>query len=119
MNIPNTVKIGWRNYIVKQVDTLRDDNGQPLIGEIKYDFSRINLNCEYPDDIRKVTLLHEIIHGIFCKAGHTDWRINEDLVDVIAEGLYEIILDNPEIFSDKEESLKIAHSCITSSGCCG
>ena len=97
MNIPESVRIGGRNYAV--VWESRLNNGvNMLMGQIGYEEGWIKLNPDYPDrqEIFQ-TLLHETLHGI---AYHfdADWRTNEDLIDEIARGLFMVIADNPDMF---------------------
>jgi Zn-dependent peptidase ImmA (M78 family) len=100
LNIPDKVKIGWRNYKVNKSDAKRNTKGETLYGEIDYGEQTIYINNEYCQDQMKVTLLHEIIHGIFNKQGQVDWGCNEALIESIAEGIYELILDNPNLFKE-------------------
>jgi len=45
--------------------------------------------------IRRVTLWHEIVHGILYAAGQTDH--DEVLTDAIAHGIVQVLRDNPEL----------------------
>jgi hypothetical protein len=99
VNIPEKVKIGWREYQVAQEEHRNADDGKnDLWGEINYDRNKIYIYDKQPEEVKPVTLLHEIVHGIFYLSGHSEWRDNEDLVNCVAENLYQIILDNPEMF---------------------
>jgi Zn-dependent peptidase ImmA (M78 family) len=100
MKIPKKVKIGWREFQINENEGKRDDNGSLLDGQISYEERTIYLNKDYGIEQEKVSLLHEIMHGIFNKQGHSEWRTDENLVDAIAEGLYELINDNPELFKE-------------------
>jgi hypothetical protein len=96
--ISDKVKIGWREYIIKQGEHRTADNGGDLYGQIKYDDNEIYLYDKQTEENKHVTLLHEIIHGIFYMSGHSEWRGNEDLIECVSEGLYQVIRDNPGIF---------------------
>jgi len=98
MNIPEVLKIGWRKYTIQEDKEKRDSAGDCLNGEIDYSGHVIYLNNEYSNEQMKVTLIHEILHGIFYKQGHSEWCHNENLVNGLAEGLYELIIDNPNLF---------------------
>jgi hypothetical protein len=100
MKIPEQVKIGWRNYKVEQGEHRAADNGGDLYGEIQYEKSNIFLYDKLPEDEKCVTLLHEILHGIFYITGHKDLRENESIIECISENLYQIIRDNPEMFKE-------------------
>lgn len=99
MKIPESVKIGWRNYIVKTVDERRDDKGDYLSGQIDFNTHIIYLDRNLNDDEKAVAFLHELIHGIFNSHCHSDWTDNEDLVESVSEGLYQIMKDNPKLFT--------------------
>lgn len=103
MNIPDKVKIGWRNYKVMQGEDRRDEKGNMLIGQIDYDSHTIYLKKNIIDEDEKcLSFLHEILHGIFYSEGQTKLRSNEDLIMAISEGLYQVIKDNPDMFKDSE-----------------
>ena len=44
-----------------------------------------------------MTLLHEIIHALDILYGHRALKGNEGAVDALAEGLYGLIVKNPEL----------------------
>jgi len=103
MNIPETVKIGWRNYLVAACTNRKDALEEVVAGEIDYDNHIIYLDETIVQPHQKqLTLLHEIIHGIFQYQGHTEWRKNEELIEAISEGLMQVILDNPKLFTEEE-----------------
>lgn len=100
MEIPNTIKIGWRTYTIKFVDDgIRDKKGNLLDGQI--DFANriiyIDSNIVYEDE-RIVTFLHEVVHAIFNNYCNSKWNDNEDLVECVAEGLFQLVRDNPKLF---------------------
>lgn len=53
------------------------------------------------------TLVHEIIHGIIYDRG-LDFRNDgeETIVDQLAKGLYQVVKDNPELFTKRKEENK-------------
>jgi Zn-dependent peptidase ImmA (M78 family) len=98
MNIPAKVKIGWREYEVIQGEHRSGDGGGDLYGEIQYEQNTIFIWDKLDHDNKAVTLLHEIIHGLFYMCGRTDLRNDEGLVTAVSEALYQIMLDNPDMF---------------------
>lgn len=100
MNIPDKVKIGWREYSVKQDEHRTGDNGGDLYGEIVYDKNEIYLYDKQDEESKKVTLIHEMLHGIFYMCGRGKNRKDEDLITALSENLYQIIKDNPDIFKE-------------------
>ena len=97
MNIPETVKIGWRNYTVTQGEHRAGDNGGDLYGEISYEKRKIFLYDKMDEDERNVTLLHEIAHGILYNMGSV-LRTDENFITAFSENLYQVIKDNPNMF---------------------
>jgi hypothetical protein len=98
LNIPDKVKIGWREYVISQGEHRSGSKGGDLYGEIEYEEQTIYLYDKQGEENKSATLLHEIIHGIFYISGHDKWRENEELINTIAENLYQVIKDNPDIF---------------------
>ena len=100
MKIPKTIKIGWRIYEVKFInEEIRDKNGGLLDGQIDFNnhIIYIDNNIIYEDE-RIVTFLHEVVHGIFHSYCNSKWNDDEDLVECVAEGLFQLIRDNPKLF---------------------
>lgn len=98
MKILKTVKIGFRNYEIKFVEDRRDREGILLDGQIDSLNRIIYLDQDLPDEEKEIAFLHEVIHGIFHNSCHSDWEYNEDLVECIAEGFFQLIKDNPKLF---------------------
>lgn len=97
MNIPDKVKICFKDYKVNKIDGTVINDNKVCYGSIEYSEGHINISTLYSDDMQKCTLIHEIIHGI-------DELFNIDLqesqVEQLAKGLYGVIKDNPEIFKE-------------------
>ena len=90
MNIPESVKIGYKDYKVDEQEHLNDDT-RLLDGQIDYGENKIHLFQRLTDADKKATLLHEIIHGIdrFMIIG-----LSEEQVEKLGEGLAMVIRDN-------------------------
>lgn len=99
MNIPKTVKIGWRNYAIEQGEHRAGDKGGDLYGEILYEKRKIFLYDKMDADEKSVTLLHEIAHGILYNMGSV-LRTDENFITAFSENLYQVIKDNPNLFKD-------------------
>jgi Zn-dependent peptidase ImmA (M78 family) len=100
MKIPKTIKIGWRTYTIKFVEQWRDETGELLDGFIDFNDHIIYINDNLNEDEKVVTFLHEVEHGIFYSQGHLEWSENEELVTSISEGAFQLMKDNPKMFSD-------------------
>lgn len=94
METPLTIKIGPVTYRVKEVTGLHD-RGQELLGQIDYSQETIELRTEQGPTAKRVTLWHEIFHGILANAGLSDH--DERLIDALAYGLVSVLVDNPKL----------------------
>lgn len=104
MNIPNYVRIGSNYYDIEFTDEPLIIDGRVCMGIIEYYNHVIKIGNNFGDEQQKEqTLLHEIVHGII-----DDRSINfkedseEFIVDKIAKGLHQVILDNPHMFLEVE-----------------
>lgn len=105
MKIPNSVRIGGVDYEVKMVETLNDGTHM-LDGQIDYCNSVIELKPnERNHQVKCQTLWHEIVHGI-CYDRDLSIRDNEDLVDALAKGIYQVLQDNAAAMFDLEKVTK-------------
>ena len=97
----NKVKIGYKEYeIVKKTEVI--DLPNECYGKIDYDKETIEISDKYSQKQQNATFLHELMHGIFEKLDLDDLRTNERIVNQVASTLYEVILDNPHIFTMKD-----------------
>ena len=99
LNIPDKVKIGWRNYDIAQGEHRGSDDGD-IYGQIEYGKRQIFLYEKLDEDEKSVTLLHELVHGILFNMGN-ELRTNELFVTAFSENLYQLIKDNPDMFNNK------------------
>lgn len=97
MKIPEKVKIGGKTYAVEITDRL--DLGSGYYAEINY--------CDLVLRVRpqarakmEADFLHEVIHGIYEHLGYKEH--DEKQIDEIAQSLYMVIQDNPQIFEGGE-----------------
>lgn len=102
-DIPETVKIGGTEYEVNIVPLIRDTLNP--VGRLSADASLIEIVEAESESFMKQTFLHELIHGLHYQMGYNgDPDIeNERYVDAMANALYALLVDNPEIFTTKEK----------------
>lgn len=106
MKLVEKVKILYKTYVVKQIDNLHDGGGD-LYGQVDYIEQIIRLNPRAQLDQAKSTLLHEIIHAlseVYCI------DLKEEQVEKLGTALYQLTLDNPELF-EKEDLLDDTNKC--------
>ena len=94
MKIPNTIRIAGVEYKVRYVPSLRD-GGRVLWGRIDYTGNEILLNEDCNLDHQRVclTFLHEVLHGLV-EANGMKVENEEDVVEMFARGLYQVLQDN-------------------------
>ncbi|MCF6466354.1 hypothetical protein [Clostridium sp. Cult2] len=105
MNIPEAITISGVEYKVVVSDEPIFLNNLRAYGEIDYNKKEINIDETLQDEQGQFqTFLHEIIHGIVYDR-ELDLKNDEEetIVDQISKGLYQVIKDNPEIFTEKKE----------------
>lgn len=104
--IGNEVKIGPISFSTKKIDDLHtcNDDGKKvyLNGHILYSSAEIRLSGELTGDLQRVTMWHEIVHGILEQAGVDDHP--ETIIRLLGFGLVQIIRDNPELIQWTRES---------------
>lgn len=103
MKIPESVRIGGVEYPIEYVEFL--NNGTNLAyGHIDYDNCKIELSgtCGTAHERRCQTLWHEILHGI---RNHSTLEIEneEEVVEMFAKGIYQVLQDNGGRFFDLKE----------------
>lgn len=96
MQIPEKVKILYKEYTVEEQENIHDGEAD-LYGQIHYLPQRIILNADCSDKQKEATLLHEVIHGLDEMYGI---GLKEKQVDKLGNALYMLIKDNPHMFGE-------------------
>lgn len=97
----NKVKIGYKEYeIVKKEEVIELPN--ECYGKIDFDKEIIEIATKFNQNQQNQTFLHELIHGIFEKLDMNELKNNEQVVNQLSKEIYEVILDNPHIFTMKD-----------------
>lgn len=103
MKIPDSVRIGGVEYEVFDNQPSLNDGENLLYGQIDYRESVIRLSDLCGGyHMKCITLLHEILHGIRNHAG-LEIENEEDVVDMFARGLYQVLRDNGGRLFDLKE----------------
>jgi len=94
VNIPDKIKIGGKTYKVEVTKNL-DLGSFGCSAEINYCdvVIRIVPNAQQR---MEADLIHEMVHAIYDHMGYT--KHDEKKVDELAQALYMVIQDNPEMF---------------------
>ncbi len=88
------VKIGPITYDIV-IEPTRGDSG--YAGQFRPHRSQIAINSQLQAQFAKLTLWHEIIHGILATAGIALADHDEEMIDKIAYGVLQVLVDNPGI----------------------
>ena len=87
------IKVGYKNYELLKEELIIDNNNQELYGEINYSTETIRISNKFSKNLQNQAILHELIHAISDKY-QLDINKDERTVDLLAAGIYELILDN-------------------------
>lgn len=110
LKIPGNIRIGGVDYKVDTQPNLRRGYGL-LYGEISFDECCIHLSQTdgAGTERQKITLLHEILHGILWHYWSGEEIENEEeIVTAISKGLYQVLKDNEQrLFEETAKMLKV------------
>lgn len=100
LDLPKSVRIGFADYnIIKCSDKNSFVKSGGLMGMIENTDQEIRIASDMPVQNEAVTLLHEIIHGIFFLYGDGQqgrtWE-QEDYVGAASNGLAQLFQQNPD-----------------------
>lgn len=56
-------------------------------GQIDFRTCEIRINKDITEDVKKETICHEMIHGIFLHLGYNDYTNNEQLVQALGNAI--------------------------------
>lgn len=106
MNIPESVKIGGYDYKVEHRDGPFPNGATVVDGLHDPTKTLISLSGEGNQSYQDTVFLHELIHGIIYV--YCDDKQDEDFVEQFAKGLYQVLVDNPNIFTRKFEATTVS-----------
>lgn len=106
MKIPESIRIAGVEYEVVLVPNLMND-ATAAYGHIDFENSRIELSDTFGTEHQKRCLIlwHEILHGIREANGMT-MDNEEDVVEMFARGIYQVLQDNGARLFDLAEGGK-------------
>lgn len=94
MRIPEKVKVGGVTFTVEEVEQI--SSMPERVGEINTAYTRIQLRKSQSRQSMEVGFMHELVHGCMYALGKNDQ--SEEFVEGLAQMLYQVIVDNPEMF---------------------
>ena len=106
MNIPEKIKVGYRNYKLEEwkqtVASANEAQGQFFAKE-----GIIGYTAEETGVSHANTLLHECMHAIIYQWNmELDEKTEESVVNGLANGLTTIFVDNPKLLDYFKEKIK-------------
>ena len=106
MNIPESIKIGYRNYNLEKwkqtVASANEAQGQFFAKE-----GVIGYTAEEKGVSHANTLIHEIFHAIIYQWNmELDEKVEELVVNGLANGLTTVFVDNPKLMDFLKEKIK-------------
>lgn len=78
---------GVPHTVIEREDCFNSENAH--LGEITYSKAEILINKDMPEEMKKETICHEIVHGIFVHLGYDDYAANEQLVQQLGNAIYQ------------------------------
>lgn len=88
----DNIKIGYKTYeIVKIKPQSTLIEGCELLGEINHVENQIQVNAAYSEEEQKITLIHEVLHGI---DELFSIELEEEQVEQLGKGLFLVLTDN-------------------------
>lgn len=91
--LPKSIRVDGIDYAIEQKPDL-NNGSNVLYGEVSYSEAKITINTKIDEQLKELTLWHELVHIILNNADMYDERDNEKLVNAISTGVYQIIQDN-------------------------
>jgi len=95
MTLPTTIKVGGFFYSVQVVPYIGEADHRIQTGVIDYMTCEIKLLERDEWQSQRQTLLHEVIHAILTYCGHYEANSNEEMIDALGNGLYQVLRENP------------------------
>ena len=89
------IKIGGIDYDYTEVEDLGETEDGETIGNISYRDAEIQIKAGLKPQVKAVTVLHEVIHGIMAHGGALEQ--DESFIDMLAYGLHQVLKDNPTL----------------------
>ncbi|USS93965.1 hypothetical protein M8332_07010 (plasmid) [Fructilactobacillus ixorae] len=92
--LPKYIKINGILYSINFLNDLTDEDGNRIWGKTIYEKSLILVDSSLDRQHTKQTLIHEVVHAILWESSCTDICNDEQVVNPLANSLYQVITDN-------------------------
>lgn len=91
------IKLDGLTYTVKFLNESPMVNGDECLGLIDYDRQEIYIAKDQHPELLVVTVLHELLHGLIHARGVKLGNLEEDTVNSLSRGLYQLANDNKDV----------------------
>ena len=92
-----TIDILGIDHHVNEIHLIDDDVN--CLGMIDYKKQEISLRKDLMKDLRSVTLIHEILHGILEYTGNSELNKDEDLINRLSTAIYQVFKGKNELIT--------------------
>ena len=96
----DTVKVGLKTYKIERPLEIVEVGGE-YYGACSPDTATIKIAGKFEQSDRNQVFWHELLHGICRRFCIRELNNDEQTIDLLATGIYELIKDNPHIFKMK------------------
>ncbi len=96
---PRKLQHGGLTFHVEVLEQPRSSNDEKCYGTCDFNKRIIELEGNRPSDAEATTLLHELLHVLFSKAGDCKPQDEEQVVRMMAAGIMDWFLQNPSLIN--------------------
>ncbi|MCD5384918.1 MAG: hypothetical protein LRZ94_01210 [Candidatus Pacebacteria bacterium] len=96
MSLPKKIKIGGVDYNVITKEKVQD-RGVALMGKTSYSTHEISIDGTMPIAVQRLTLMHEVMHGVLHHIAEQKLCEDERFVNALANTWHQVLVDNPGI----------------------
>lgn len=94
--VPQKIKVAGINYDVREAEGILERFS--TLGQINYNKGIIELDSSLCQTRKEQTFVHELLHACFKEAGYGEY--DEEVIERVANVLYQVLKDNHFTFGD-------------------
>lgn len=97
MTLPTSIEIGPLTYVIEEVPDLYH-KGIAIFGFFNPSGLSIRVERDIPEQRKRITLWHEILHAILNHA--EKGGVDDDIVSILAFGIVDVLRRNPGLMEE-------------------